>query len=86
MHGAFVTGNGDRDPGSSSDRSVLAQQHPQDDLVDLVVRPVVGDDPNRRYGLAESVDATLPLLESGRVPGQVVVNDGVEVILEVDAL
>ena len=36
--------------------------------------------------LAEAVDPALALLVAGRVPGQVVVDDGVEVLLEVDAL
>ena len=36
--------------------------------------------------LAEPVDAALALLVPGRVPGQVVVDDGLEVVLEVDAL
>ena len=36
--------------------------------------------------LAEPVDPALALLVPGRVPGQVVVDDGVEVVLQVDAL
>ena len=36
--------------------------------------------------LAEAVDAAFALLVPGGVPGEVVVDDGVEVVLEVDAL
>ena len=35
--------------------------------------------------LAEPVDAALALLVPGRVPGEVVVDDGVEVVLQVHA-
>jgi len=39
-----------------------------------------------RTCLAEAVDAALPLVVAGGVPRKVVVDDGVEVGLEVDAL
>ena len=47
---------------------------------------VDGGHPHRRRRLAVAVDAAFSLLEPGGVPGQVVVDDGVEVLLEVDAL
>ena len=65
---------------------MLAQQHVEHDPVDRRVRAVEGDHADRRLGLAVAVDAALALLVAGRVPGEVVVDDGVEVLLEVDAL
>ena len=47
---------------------------------------VEGDGATTSALLAEAVDAALALLVAGRVPGQVVVDDGVEVVLQVDAL
>ena len=65
---------------------MLAEQHVEDDAVDAVVAAVEGDDADDVALLAEAVDAALALLVAGGVPGQVVVDDGVEVLLQVDAL
>ena len=84
--GVRRAGHRDRDAERTADRAVLAQQHVEHGLVDLVVVAVVGDDPDLGRRLAEAVDPTLALLESGRVPRQVVVDDGRELLLQVDAL
>ena len=65
---------------------VLAEQDVEHDAVDLVVRAVEGERADDVAWLAEAVDAALALLVAGGVPGQVVVDDGVEVLLQVDAL
>ena len=52
----------------------------------LVVGAVDGDGAHDVGGLAEPVDAALALFVAGRVPGQVVVHDGLERVLQVDAL
>ena len=65
---------------------MLAQQDVEDDAVDPVVAAVVGEHAHRVASLAVAVDAALALLVAGRVPGEVVVDDRVEVLLEVDAL
>ena len=65
---------------------MLAEQHVQDDAVDAVVGAVEGDRPDDAGALAEPVDAAFALLVAGRVPGQVVVDDGLEVLLQVHAL
>ena len=79
-------GTGTRDAERVADRARLAQQHVEHDLVDLVVGAVEQDGLHLGARLAEAVDAALALLQAVRVPGQVVVDDGVEVLLEVDAL
>ena len=76
----------DRDPQRAADRLVLAEQDVEHDPVDLVVDPVVGQHPDDLGGLAVAVNPALALLVAGRVPAQVVVDDGVEVVLEVDPL
>ena len=62
----------------------------EDDVEHGAVHRVVGTvDERGPYDLgplAEAVDTPFPLLVAGRVPGQVVVDDGVEVLLEVDTL
>ncbi len=65
---------------------MLAQQHVEDDAVDLVVDAVVGEDADGLAVLAVAVDAALALLVARGVPGEVVVDDRVEQLLEVDAL
>ena len=80
------TGTGTEMPSALRIVLVLAQQHVEHDAVDLVVDAVVGDDPHLACWLAVAVDAAFALLVAGRVPGQVVVHDRVEVVLQVDAL
>ena len=79
-------GQGDRDSEAGADRPRLPVQDLQDHDVDQVVLPVVGQDPDRRARLPEAVHPALPLLVAGRIPRQVVVEDGIEVLLEVDPL
>ena len=65
---------------------MAADQHLQHDAVDAVVLAVVGDGAHGVGVLAEAVDAALALFVAGGVPGQVVVDDGGEAVLQVDAL
>ena len=76
----------DGDAEGLADGLVLADQHVEHDAVDQVVRAVVGEHAYDLLRLAVAVHAALALLVAGGVPGQVVVDDGVEVVLEVDAL
>ena len=64
---------------------MAADEYVEDDAVDFVVGAVVGDRPDGGRGLAESVDAALSLLMSGGVPGEVVMQNGSESVLQVDA-
>ena len=64
---------------------MLADQDVEDDAVDGVVRAVPGDDPHLGLLLPEAIHPALALLVAGGVPGEVVVQDGIEVLLEVDA-
>ena len=77
-------GNGDAEVGL--DALVFAYKHIQDHAVDGVVRPIVGDDAHLTLLLVEAVYSALPLLMARRVPSQVVVQNGVEVFLQIDAL
>ena len=81
-----LVGDGHGDAGELADLAVLADEHFEDLAVDAVVAAVDGDDADVRRPLAEAVDAPFALLVPGRVPGQVVVDDGVEVMLQVHAL
>ena len=85
QHLVALRRHGHADAEVPADRFVLAQQHVQDDAVDAVVLAVEQQCPDGLEGLAESVDPTFSLLVSGRVPGQVVVDDGLECVLQVDA-
>jgi hypothetical protein len=78
--------HGDRHPEIALDALVLADEHVEDHAVDRVVGAVVGDDPHLGVLLAEAVDPPLALLVARRVPGQVVMQHRVEVLLQVDAL
>ena len=64
----------------------LADEHVQDDLIDGIVRAVEQDRLHARLRLTETIDAALALLQPVGIPGQVVVHDGVEVVLQIDAL
>ena len=85
-HVVAAVGDGDGDAEGLADLLVLAEQHVQDDAVDAVVRAVQRDGADDVGALAEPVDAAFALLVAGRVPGQVVVDDGLEVVLQVHAL
>ena len=65
--------------------SCLRKQHVEHDAVDAVVHPVDGDRPDGVVGLTEAVDAAFALFVAGGVPGEVVVHDGLEGFLQVDA-
>ena len=80
------SGIGHGDAGGLADLAVLLDQDLEDLAVDAVVAAVDGDDADVGRPLAEPVDAALALLVPGGVPGEVVVDDGVEVVLQVDAL
>ncbi len=79
------TGHRDGDAEVALDALVLADQHIEDHAVDRVVGAVVGDDAHLRLLLPEAVHPAFALLVARGVPGQVVVQHGVEVLLEVDA-
>ena len=81
-----LVGDGHGDAGELADLAVLADEDFEDLAVDAVVAAVDGDDADVGRALAEAVDAAFALLVPGGVPGEVVVDDGVEVVLEVDAL
>ena len=65
---------------------MLAQQHIQDNAIDLVVDAVVDQGSHGIAGLPVAVSPTLALLMTGGVPGEVVVDHRIEPFLEVDAL
>ena len=81
-----LVGDRDGDAGGLADLAVLADQDLKDLAVDAVVPAVDRDDADIRGPLPEPVDAALPLLVPGRVPGEVVVDDRVERGLQVHAL
>ena len=85
-HVVAAVGHRDGDAERLADLLVLAEQHVEHDPVDAVVGAVERDGPDDAGALAEPVDPAFALLVPGRVPGQVVVDDGVEVLLQVHAL
>jgi len=87
LHHLFgIQGDGHGNAQGVADGAMLAQQHIQNDAVGAVIDPVIGEDAHLRLGLPEAVHTALALLVPGGVPGKVVMHDGVEVILEIDAL
>jgi len=76
----------DSDAEALADRCRLANQYVEDDLIDLVVGAVQQHRADFSLRLAETIDAPLPLLEPVGVPRQVIMDDGVEMLLQVDAL
>ena len=84
--GVRVDRDRDGDAQRVADRPMLPQQDREDDPVDLVVETVERDDLDLALRLAVAVDAAFALLVAGRVPGEVVVDDRVEAVLEVDPL
>ena len=83
---AGVAGQRHRDAERGADRLVLAQEHVEDNAVDLVVQAIVGHRAHGGPGLPKAVHASLALLVAGGVPAQVIVHHGVKAFLEVDAL
>ena len=84
-HGGGVHRDGHGNPGGAADLVVAADEDVEHDAVDAVVFAVVGDGAHGGGALAEPVDPAFALLVAGRIPGQVVVHDGSEPVLEVDA-
>jgi len=64
----------------------LAKDHLKHGAVDRVIDAVHQRRADDGAGLTETVDAAFSLLVACRIPRQVVVDDGVEVLLEVDTL
>ena len=81
-----ASGDADRDAEIALDLLVLSEEHIDHDAVNLVVFADVGDCANLGLWLPESVHAAFTLLMARRIPTEVVMDDGVEVILEIDAL
>ncbi|WHM39393.1 hypothetical protein [Streptomyces sp. BPTC-684] len=81
-----LVGDEDGHAGLVGDVPVLLDEDLQDETVDAGVGVVDGDLADAAARLAEAVDAARALEVAGRVPRQVVVDDGAEVVLEVDAL
>ena len=69
-----------------ADTGGLAQDDPEHLAINRIVVAVQERGAHRLARLAEAVHTALALLMARGVPRQVVVNDGVEVILQVDAL
>ena len=67
------------------DRPRLSQDHIEHSAIDGIVLAVDQDRSDGVALLPKPIDAPLALLMPGRVPGQIVVNDGIEVALQVDA-
>ena len=65
---------------------MAANQHVQHDAVDAVVLAVIRNGAHDRSLLSEPVDAAFALFMAGWVPGQVVVDDCGEPVLQVDSL
>ena len=77
--------DGHGDPQALADGAPLAGQHVKDDLVDLVVAAIEQHRSDMPAALAEAVNPAFALFQAVRVPRQVVVDHGVEVVLQVDA-
>ena len=82
----LILGHGHGDTERLPDLFRLAQDYLEDGAVHRIVLAVDHQGADSGRALAEPVHAALALLVAGRVPGQVVVNGGVEEFLQVDAL
>jgi hypothetical protein len=69
----------------TADGLVFSEQDPKDDTVDAGILAVIRDHPNFLARLPIAVNAAFPLFMTSRVPRQIVMKDGIEVILQVDA-
>src|SRR5690606_22345183 len=69
-----------------TDLAVFSNEDLKHLAVDTVVTAIQGDDLHPVAFLAVAVDAALPLVMAGWIPGQVVVDDGVEIVLEINPL
>ena len=77
--------HGDRNTEGFLDAAVLVDEDVEDDAVDAVVLPIEESNLDGGLLLPVAIDPPFPLLMPRRIPGEVVVNDGVERFLEVDA-
>ena len=84
-HRAALLRQGDRHAKPGADGVRLAEDHLQHGAVDGAVRRIHQGGADEGCLLAEAVHPAFALLVPGGVPGQVVVDDGVEQALEVDA-
>ncbi|OQA94684.1 MAG: hypothetical protein BWY25_02702 [Chloroflexi bacterium ADurb.Bin222] len=64
----------------------LVEQHIQHHAIHRIIRAVVADDLNLPGWLAVAVHAALALFQAVGIPGQVVVDGGGELLLQIDAL
>ncbi len=81
-----IVGKGNRHAELLPNAGTLAQDDVKHGTVDGVVGAIEESRTHDPRGLAETVDPPLALLVAGGIPGEVVMNDRVEEILEVDAL
>ena len=83
--GAALVRQRNGNAGSLADRVGLAQDDVENRSINGAIRRVEQHGSNDLRRLTEAIHATFPLLMTGRVPGQIVVDDGIEQGLEVDA-
>ncbi len=83
-HLVVIRGQGYGDAEFLADLFGLAKDHAEDSAVDGIVLAVDHERANGAGSLAETVGSALTLFVAGRIPGEVVVDHGVEVVLEVD--
>ena len=79
----MLSGTGTLTP-VATDRPVALDEDVQNDAVDLVVRRRSSAPARSVRSVSEPVDTALALLMSGRIPGEVIVDHRLEVLLEVD--
>ena len=84
QQGVTAGGDGNRNSKGLANLVMLANQDIQDHAVDLVIGAVVGDDLDFRFGLTKPVDPSITLFMTGRVPAQVIMDDGIKGVLQVD--
>ena len=72
-------------PKRTADGLVFSEQDPKDDTVHAGILAVIRDHPNFFARLPIAVNAAFPLFMTSGVPRQIVMEDGIEVILQVDA-
>src|SRR5579875_636687 len=78
--------NGNGDPEVPPDPFGLPDQNVKHSLVDFVVASPDCHAANFRLRLSEAIDAAFALFEAIGIPREIVVDDGVEFFLEIDAL
>ena len=81
-----IHGHGHRNAQGAANLAMLAKEHVEHDAVDTIIQPVVGDHMDLLAGLAIAIDPAFALLVAGWVPGEIIVEDSIEMLLQVDAL